>query len=81
MAELISLAERRERRAAEEHARALVIFECAAALARQNHAGLLDLIQLAYGPQWVEERVRETLAPVHHTDAPRHAASVRTPVP
>lgn len=69
MSEVISLAERRQKRSAEEHARALVIFECAAALARQAHPGLLRLIEQSYGHEWLATRVQETLTPRRRRDA------------
>jgi hypothetical protein len=37
MAVVVSVADRRRRKAAEEHVRALVLFECAASLGRQQH--------------------------------------------
>lgn len=81
MADIVSLQEVRDRRNAEEHARALVVFECAAALARQNHPQLLQLIEQAFGAGWVDERVRETLTPRRQTDAPLHPTSRRLPSP
>ncbi len=79
MADVVSLAEVRQRREAEEHARALVLFECAAALARQSHPGLLRVIEEAYGTDWIAARVRETLTPRRQTDAPVHARTRRSP--
>lgn len=63
MADVISLEQRRQRRIAEEHARALVMFECAAALARQAHPALMQLIEQSYGREWIDQRVKETLTP------------------
>lgn len=79
MSEVISLSERRERRVAEEHARALVLFECASQLARQSHPGLLSLIEESFGSSWVEERVRDTLTPQRMESAPLHTSARRRP--
>lgn len=71
MGAVISLHERKERLVAEEHARALVLFECAAHLARTAHPGLVDLINEAFGPEFIEERVRNATTPRLMTDAPQ----------
>lgn len=80
MADVISLAERRQKRTAEEHARALVMFECAAALARQSHPALLQLIEQSYGREWIEQRVKETLTPRKRRE-PSESSPARTSRP
>ncbi len=77
MADVVSLVEVRQRRETEEHARALVLFECAASLARQQHPGLLALVDEAFGSEWVEARVQETLTPKRQDDAPLFVRSDR----
>lgn len=61
--DVIDLERVRERRVAEKHARALVLFECAATLARRQHPGLMKLIDESFGREWFEDRVRETATP------------------
>lgn len=77
MSEVISLSDVRERRVAEQHARALVMFECAASLARQAHPALMQLIEQSFGTEWINARVRETVTPRRRTDAPSIDASPR----
>lgn len=77
MGDVISLRARREQLDAEGHARALVLFECAANLARTEHAGLVRLIEQTYGPGWLDQRVRATVCPRAVTDAPRREKARR----
>jgi hypothetical protein len=79
MGDVVSLGERRERQLAEQHARALVMFECAANLARQAHPGLVELIREQFGDNWVEERVQATVSPRRVSDAPRYVPARRRP--
>jgi hypothetical protein len=79
MGNVVALSNYRNRRAAEEHVRALVLFECAAHLARQNHAGLNALVDEVFGAGWVEQRIVETLSRPRREEAvvparPRRAA-------
>ncbi len=80
MSNVISLEKHRTQRDAEAHARALVIFEGAAALARQASPELLYLIEQSFGAGWIEERVRATLAPRLVENAPLHPSATRRPV-
>jgi hypothetical protein len=71
MAAVISLEARRRRKVDEEHARGIILFECAATLARRKHPALLKLIEESFGTQWLEDRIQETLKPHPRTDAAR----------
>ena len=77
MDNVISLRNFRERNETEKHARALVLFECAADLARREHLGLLKLVEQIYGSDWVEDRVRATVSPRRVDNAPRHVRGTR----
>lgn len=63
MGEVVSLSVVRDRREAAEHARALLLHECATRLARDEHPELLGLIERTFGAGWLEERVREAALP------------------
>ena len=76
MGDVISLGARREQRDAEQHARALVLFECAVNLARQEDPGLLRLVEQTFGATWLEDRVRATSAP-RRIELPSHVKAQR----
>lgn len=61
MSNVISLHAYRERQLAEEHAKALVVFECAAILARRGDPALIALVEEVFGSDFVDERVVESL--------------------
>lgn len=63
MGEVVDLQERRERKHAEDHARALILFECASILARREHPGLVRLINEVFGEAEIELRVKATAIP------------------
>jgi len=80
MGEVVSLAAVRNRRAAEEHVRALLLFECASTLARREDPELLALVTRRFGPDWFEARVAASLsnrAESAEVPAPRAARSSR----
>lgn len=79
LADIISLKDRRERQQASEHARALVLHECAAQLARQAHPGLLKLIAENFGADFIESRVRDTITPRRVENAPQYARAKEVP--
>jgi hypothetical protein len=74
MGDVISLQERREKRSLEEHARALVLFECAAILARRRHSALLRVVEDAFTPEEIEDRVQATMTPRRMVGTERYVA-------
>jgi hypothetical protein len=80
MGNVVDLRQRREQKAAEEHSRALVVFEYAALLARQRNPALLRLIDDVFGAGEVERRVQDTLAPREVTTAQSFASRRRAPL-
>lgn len=79
MPNVISIREVRERREAEEHAEALVLYECATTLARQNNPALRRVIDEVFGKTFVDERVREAVEPRVRNEAPKHPSARRRP--
>lgn len=77
MGNVVSLQAHREKRLAQDHAEALVLFECAAALARRGDASLIALVKEAFGADYLEQRVTETLQPTRTAAAPRKAPARR----
>lgn len=63
MGNVVSLKAHREKRLAQDHAQALVLYECAAALARRGDAALIALVKEAFGADYLERRVNESLTP------------------
>lgn len=76
MGKLISLQERRDAVVAEEHARALVLFECAAILARRRDSGLMHLVNEAFGADEIERRIQATLSPRRRDEVDLHPGQI-----
>ena len=76
MGDVVSLSAHREKQLAREHARGLVLFECAAALARRGDPALVALIEETFGADFLDQRVSETLRP-HRPEAPRTSSKAR----
>jgi hypothetical protein len=81
MGEVISLQERIDQRAAEEHARALVLFECASILARRRHPGLLKLVEQAFTREELQERTRALLLPRRMRQAEKYSRGAQKSPP
>lgn len=77
MGTVVSLQERREQQAVQDHARALVLFECAAILARRRHPALMQLIEESFGREEIEQRIKATVSPQRADDAPMHQSTRR----
>lgn len=76
MGNVISLQAHKEKQLAQAHAKALVLFECAATLARRGDPALVALVEEAFGADFLEKRVCETLRPARKS-APKRAPSRR----
>lgn len=61
MSNVINLHAYREKQLAQGHAKALVLFECAAILARRGDPALIALVEEAFGPGFLDERVGESV--------------------
>ena len=59
--------EQQERR---QHAEALVLFECAALLARKQHPELIAVVEKAFGPGFLAKRTDQVCEPIRRDDAP-----------
>lgn len=75
MSNVINLHAYREKQLAQGHAKALVVFECAAILARRGDPALIALVEEAFGSDFLNERVTESLSPPTPVDSRRVPAT------
>lgn len=61
MSNVVCLQAHRDRLEAEAHARALVLYECAALLARRSDPGLIALIEESFGADFLAKRLVDSL--------------------
>lgn len=71
MSNVVNLNAYREKQLAHDHAKALVVFECAVILARRGDPALIALVEEAFGTDFLDERIVESLSPSKPVPATR----------